>query len=496
MLKKPGKHILSKSTFIRGYQCPKSLYLYKHFPNLRDEITEQQQAVFERGTSVGELARKLFPGGVDASPDTPFLYQQSVAYTKRLIDEGVKIIYEATFQYDGVLAAIDILVSKNGKWKAYEVKSSTDVKEVNLVDAALQYYVITNSGIKLQDISIIHINNEYVRKGKINLKQLFTAESVLDEVLEQQEFVEVKIVELKKIINAKAIPKMDIGPHCSDPYDCDFMGHCWTHIPEVSVFNLARLSGSRKFEFYQKGIIELKDIPDDYNLTEGQQMQIAGCLKNKSFIAKNEIREFISKLNYPVLHLDFESFQTAVPMFDGTRPYQQVPFQYSLHQKKHPKEAATHSEFLAEANQHDPRIELIESLLAATAGKGTILAYNKAFEIGCLNNIAKAFPKYRKEIEKRIARIADLMVPFQKRWYYAPAMNGSYSIKAVLPALFPDLSYDSLAIADGSTASLAFVSLYKNPDNEEVQRIRRALIAYCKMDTLAMVRLLEFLEGV
>lgn len=489
------KHVLSKSTFLKGCQCPKALWLYKNQPELRAEISSQQQAIFSQGTSVGELAQRLFPGGKSAQPATPFEYQKSVAYTQQLIEQGEKIIYEACFQFEGVLCAIDILVKEKNKWIAFEAKSSTEVKDIYLLDCGLQYYIISNSGIKLDDISVIHINNQYVRGGELDLKQLFTIKSVKNEVLELRDFVKQKIDELKSVASAKKCPVVDIGPHCSDPYECDFINHCWNKIPDVSVFNLVRLSTKKKFELHKEGIVEFKDIPKTYPLSEGQQMQVESYLEKKSFIDKDAIKDFISELTYPIHYLDFETFQTAVPLFDGSRPYQQIPFQYSLHYKSDKNSGVLHSEFLAEANNDDPRITLIETLLEATSSPGKILTYNQSFEITRLREMANTFPKYKNEIEERISRVADLMLPFQQRWYYIPAMNGSYSIKSVLPALIPELSYKDLEIGDGGTASVAFTSLYQNPNPEEIKKIRSALLEYCKMDTYAMVRLLEHLEN-
>ncbi|HIA05249.1 MAG TPA: DUF2779 domain-containing protein, partial [Flavobacteriales bacterium] len=244
------KHTLSKSTFMKGCQCPKALYLNKHHYELKDEISAAQQAIFSRGTNVGELAQGLFPGGVDASPADYYKFQESVAKTQEFIAAGEKIIYEAAFQFDGVLCALDILVKKRGGWYAYEVKSSTKVSETYHLDASLQYYVITNAGIDLKDISIVHINNQYVRNGPLDIEQLFTIESVLEEVKELVPGHPNKIRQLKKILKLKEVPDIDIGPHCSTPYGCDFQGHCWKHIPgERSVFNLS-YPGGRQWDLH------------------------------------------------------------------------------------------------------------------------------------------------------------------------------------------------------------------------------------------------------
>ena len=488
------RHILSKSTFLYGTQCPKRLYFNKFRRDLRVEVSANQQAVFDRGTSVGQLARDLFPGGIDASPETPFEYQKSVKLTKELIDQGAKIIYEAAFQYQGVLAAVDILVKRNGKWKAYEVKSSTSVKEVNILDAALQYHVITKSGIELADIFIVHLNNEYVRKKDLVIEELFFMESVKDEAIENQSLVKNKIAELKLIIESKKEPKVDIGPHCFDPYSCDFMHHCWKHVPEPSVFSISGLRSNKKFELYENGILRFEDLPADMVLNEYQSMQIESHLNGKTNIDKDSVRNFLKEFSYPMYFMDFETFQSAVPLYAKSRPYQQIAFQYSLHYKKNKSSALKHFEFLATI-KGDPRIPFIEQLLEDTSKPGSILAYNVSFERSILNSIANDFPKYKNDIEERSERLIDLMPPFRKGWYYKPEMNGSYSIKQVLPAIVPEMNYDSLEIGDGSSASLAFEQMIFDK-NADVDGIRKQLSDYCKMDTLAMVSLLEALEKI
>lgn len=462
---------------------------------MRDETSEAQQAIFNRGTDVGTLARDLFPRGADASPIDSYHYQESVMKTSELIQDGNKIIYEAAFQFEQVLAALDILVQKSSKWFAYEVKSSTEVKDVHIKDAALQYYVITQSGIPLEDISIIYINNQYIRNGALDLSQLFITQSVKKEVLEIQEFIAENISELKRVASSKIKPTKDIGTHCSDPYPCDFMTHCWSHIPEVSIFDLVRLSSTKKFELYSEGILEFSQLHDGHMLSEAQQMQVESYLSKSDFIDAPAIRDFLSTIEYPVYFMDFETFQAAVPQFDNSKAYQQIPFQFSIHHKYTRQAKATHNEFLAEAIG-DPREVFIIALLKATEQPGTILAYNQSFEISRLKELSIDFPEYTPEIEKLISRVLDLMVPFSKRWYYSAPMNGSYSIKAVLPALVPELSYKDLEIGDGGTASSVYLTLFNNTDATHVELVRNNLKEYCKLDTFAMVQLLEHLDKI
>ena len=488
---------LSKSTFLRGLKCHKSLFLYKNFYNLRDEISSSQQAIFNQGTNVGVLAQQLFPKGVDASPPDYFKLQESVLKTKQLIDDGEKIIYEATFQFNGVIVALDILVKDEEGWKAYEVKSSTEVKPIYLNDAAIQYYVIINSGIELKDISIIHINNSYVKQGAIDINQLFTINSVFNEIQELQLVIPKQIKEFNEVINQDSVPNIDIGPHCGSPYACDFMGQCWKHIPEYSIFNISRLNGTRKFDLYNQGIITFDQLNiETASLNRNQLIQVTSELEGKSFIDKENINYFINNLEYPIYHLDFETMASAVPIYDKTRPYQQFVFQYSLHIEEE-NGNIEHREYLAEANPAiDPRDAFVEQLIQDCGTFGDVLVYNVGFEKGKLNDLMEIYPQYNNEIQAIIDRLKDLMIPFQQKWYYTPQMKGSYSIKYVLPALVPELSYQDLEIKEGGTASNTFTQMVTGNFQGDIEKTRIDLLEYCKLDTYAMVKILEKLKKV
>lgn len=488
-------HNLSKSSFIRGLQCHKSLYLKKHHPELEDEISESQQAVFDKGTNVGILAQKLFPGGTDLGIYIPDNFSEVFKKTERLILEKFPIIYEAGFQYDNLLCLIDILTKENGKWHAYEVKGSTSVKEIYLWDTAFQYHVITSSGIELEDISVVFLNNQYVRNGELDLQELFIIESVKDRILPLLPKVKEYIKQMKGMLAHEAIPPINIGHYCNKPYQCSFTGHCWKDIPEYSIFDISRLTKEKKFELYEKGIVKVSDVPDDFPLSHNQQLQVFAEKSGESTINKDEIRAFVGKLHYPLYFLDFETFQPAIPMFDQSRSYQQIVFQYSLHILDKPDGKLIHKEFLAEAKD-DPRIPLIEQLIEDIGTAGDIVVYNKSFETPRLNEIGSDFPEYESQINEINKRIVDLMLPFSQKHYYTPAMKGSYSIKKVLPALVPKFSYTDLNINEGGAASIAFENLYSETDKNKINITKKDLLAYCKLDTQAMVEILKVLSGV
>jgi hypothetical protein len=489
------KHILSKSTFIKGLQCEKALYLSKYNRELKDELSSQEEAIFSQGTRVGELAQDLFPGGVDCTPESYFDFQQAVLKTQEEIAKGTKIIYEAAFQFDGVLAALDILVNDDEGWKAYEVKSSTSVSDTYILDASIQYYVISNSGIDLKDISIVHINNQYVRKGEIDIHQLFTIKSVKDKVLRIQADLPAQIDRLKQVLQQKKVPVKDIGTHCSTPYACDFAGHCWKHIPKNSVFDVARLFSDKKFELYQQGILHLKDIPKDFPLSEQQWMQIHAEQTQETIVKPALITGFLNKLNYPLYYLDFETFTSAIPLLDNSRPYQQLVFQYSLHIEQ-ADGSLEHREFLAECDGSDPREKFVQQLIQDCGTFGDIIVYNIGFERGKVHELTHLFPQYQRELFAIMNRMVDLMLPFQNKWYYTPSMMGSYSIKKVLPALVPQLSYNDLEIKEGGTASSVFTSMFTGVYKGDIEQTRKNLLAYCKLDTLAMVEIVIFLKKI
>lgn len=485
---------LSKSTFLRGTQCQKSLYLHWHRPELRDPISPMQQAIFSQGTDVGKLAQRLFPGGVDAGIHVPDNYAKSIEMTSQLVSEGTDVIYEAGFSINNLHCFVDILVRDGDSWKAYEVKSSTNLKPVNLLDAAFQYHVMTSTGLKVNEISLVVLNSSYERIGPIDIDALFKIEPVTAQVIKLQSRVLKDIHNFLATLESTSVPDTDIGPHCFDPYDCDFHGHCWQHIPEYSIFDISRLSGQKKWELYRMGILKFEDIPPDYRLNVAQWQQVKAELKNEKHINRDAISKFVNGLQYPLYFLDFESFQPAVPLFDHSRPYQQIVFQYSLHIQESPSAELQHRYFLAEADGHDPRIPFIRSLIQDVGTSGHIIVFNRSFEASRLNEIAACFPEFHKEVIKIISRIKDMMPLFQQRHYYVPEMRGSYSIKQVLPALVPGFAYHDLAIADGGSASLAFTSLMSETDPVKIMETRQNLLDYCKLDTLAMVEILKVLK--
>ncbi|MGO9613756.1 MAG: DUF2779 domain-containing protein [Dissulfurispiraceae bacterium] len=485
---------LSKSLFLRGLQCPKSLYLHKYHPELRDEISDQQKALFRTGTDVGRYAQQLFPDGIEIPyDDTSHIAQLEM--TQAEINKGTTTLYEAAFSHDDVFVKVDILHKDQEGWKFFEVKSTTDIQnktgieKVYLDDAAIQFYVLKGSGFPVSKIFLVHINNQYVRHGEIDPKSLFIVTDVTDAVKENQPYIVENIVKLKETLRGD-MPDIDIGEYCEAPYRCDFQGYCRQHIPLNSVFALRR-RGVNKYKLYRQGIIEMKDIPLDI-LNKAQRLQVEAFLNKAQTIDKDAIRTFMDKLFYPRCFLDFETFQSAVPLFDGTKPYQQIPFQYSLHIQESEDTDLKHFEYLAEPCK-DPRRELLIKLIDLIPEKSCIITYTN-FETQILRGLAESCPEYKVRIEGIIENIWDLSLPFNKMDYYHYQMNGSYSIKDVLPVLVSEMTYDGMAISNGGMAVDAYFAMCQLSDQSEINSIRRNLLDYCKLDTLAMVKILDSLK--
>lgn len=484
------EHIfISKSQFIKGLQCLKYLYLFKYNPELKDETPESKEAIYQSGIDIGILAQSLLPDGISI-PYDDVSFDEQMKLTFDAIKAGCGAIYEATFFKDNLFAKVDILSREKGGWAINEVKGSTQAKDVHYNDIAFQYHVLNSMGITVKKANVVHINNEYERVGELELDKLFVIENITEDVKSMQEEIKKNISQQRELTEGN-IPDIDIGDHCSDPYECEFAGHCWKHIPDPSVFSI-RGRGVGALEFYKRGIINLEDIPQN-DIPAHAQRQVKAYLEKGTYIDKKSIKEFLGTIWYPIAFLDFETFMSAVPPFDYVKPYEQIPFQYSLHVQKDKNEELEHYKYLAEPNI-DPRKTLIEKLISEIPKGSCVVAYNMAFEKRILNRLAEVFPQHEKAICRITDNMMDLMVPFKNQAFYSWQMMGSYSLKAVLPVLVPELSYDELEVGDGGMAMDAYFKMCNSNKEEEINNIRRALFEYCHLDTLAMVKLLDRLR--
>jgi len=488
---------LSKSLYIRGLQCPKSLWLKKYHENVLTTPDSSVKAISDIGDRVGHLACKLFPNGKKISFEGT-TFEEKIVLTQQWLDKGVKNIYEATFEYDGILVMVDILhINENKSVSIYEVKSSTDVKSVYLDDAAIQYYVLNGLGCDVETTNIVHINNKYVREDKLEINKLFSIVDVSDKVLELQYNIPEQLKHFRNFLADKENePQFDIGSHCFKPYACDAKEYCWKHVPEYSIFDISRLRTDKKFELYNKGVIDFNDIEDVSVYSESQQVQIKSEQTQTKIINKEAIKDFIDTLSYPLYYLDFETFQQAIPEWEGISPFMQIPFQYSLHVEHQGRAELEHYEFLAKEGI-DPRYELAKRLVEDIPTDVTVLAYNMGFEKGVIRKLAMMFDEFAPELLAIHDNIKDLMTPFQRKDYYVPSMKGSYSIKYVLPALVPEMAraYKELdGVQNGGEAMQTYAKLAHMEDKEEVAQLREALLRYCELDTMAMVKILEKLK--
>ena len=481
---------LSKTSILKGIQCPKALYLSKNQPDFEIPPDPDLEAKFQAGREVGGIAQQLLPGGTEV-PFTGLSVTEQIARTRELTEAGTEVIYEASFAFDEIFIKVDILVRTGSTWEINEVKMSTSVKDPNYDDAAIQYYVVTNSGLPVSKVSLVHINNKYVRQGDIDVQQLLTSEDITELALARQKALPGIITNLREALQGDE-PIIDIGQYCSAPYPCEFVPYCWQHIPEDSIFSL-KGRGINKFDYYSKGIVRLEDLPQD-KLNKAQRFQTLATINKEDSTNPAGVKDFLDSLWYPLCHLDFETFDTPIPPFEGTRPYQKIPFQYSLHIQEKEGAEPIHYEYLVEPG-NDPRRELAEKLLAEISENACILTFNQSFEKGVLKNLAEAFPDLADGISAQIENIRDLMVPFKKRDVYHWQMRGSYSIKVVLPALVPELSYDGLSVSDGMMAMRVYHEMCKTDDSDKILELRQGLLEYCRLDTLAMVKILGELRG-
>ena len=484
---------ISKSQYLKGIQCPKALWFYRHRPDLKPEVSEAQQYLFDTGHEVGELATHYFGSGVEITA-AYYEVDKAIKSTKDFIRQGQNTIFEATASSpDGGYSRIDILnkVDRADAWDLIEVKAATAVKDYYLDDITFQRYAFANAGYNIEKSILMHINNQYVRTGELNVNELFTLEDCTDIVLKILSEIKGNLKNLIAIVNRSQEPEIDIGDHCRSPFECDYMHHCWQHVPEYSIYNI--FSGSKRDELLANGIIEIVDIPDSFETTERQYIDIQSSKHNQIHKDQEGIREYLDTLIYPLYFLDYETIFPAVPLFDNSRPYQQVPFQYSLHIQQKKDGMPTHVEFL-HTGLEDPRPDFVQSLIENCGKKGSVVVYNRSFEAGINNQLAADFPEFSDRIDNITERMVDLLIPFRSRWLYHPAMRGSASLKNVLPAFVPELSYDKLAIADGGAASRIYLNCIAGKvSKKDRTQIYQDLKDYCYQDTFAEVKLLGVL---
>ncbi len=481
--------LLSKSKYLTGLQCPKYLWIQIHEPERIPGADAITQYIFDQGHLVGEYAKQLFPGGIDIQHDD---FMDNIVTTKKLLAER-KPLFEAGIRAGEIYSRLDILNPVNkDEWDIIEIKSSTSVKDVHIDDVSFQRHCCEKAGLKIRTCKLGFINNQYVKSGEIDPIELFTLEAISTQVEEISESIEERVSNLLEVISNKTCPGVSIGEHCLAPYECPLRMECWGFLPENSIFDL-RGGKTKQFSLYGQGIMSIKDIPDDIPLSRQQQIQKECVMTGNVHVDKEEIQQFLNKLKYPLYYLDFETFGSAIPIYDGTRPYQDIPFQFSLHVVENDTSEPVHHSFLAEGRE-DPRPEILRELQRLLGSEGSVIAYNAGFEESVLTVLVEAFPEYMNWLKSILTRMVDLLFPFTNFHYYNASQKDTASLKKVLPAI-TGKGYEEMGIGAGMDASIAYTGItYGNATEEEIARVRRDLVEYCRLDTEGMTWVVDELR--
>ena len=509
-----NKICLTKSDYCDCKHCKKLYWLKKFKPiNPDDDVAKKKKPILEKGNEVGELAKGLFGDYNDIQQGTK---RAMIEETERLMLEKPNIITEASFSYEDNFCQVDILKNDLDGVEIYEVKSSTSIykknskkiKERYLDDVAFQYFVLSNLGLNVKKVCIVVLNNKYRLGRKLDIKKLFKKEDLTLSVKGEQDIIRDNIDEFKKFIkeyDETNEPSIDLGMCCLDPHTCDFWEYCTKDLPKPNVFDLSGMDKSVKFKKYYDDKISFEDLEDVLKqdlIEKPKSKKIANCLEQVDFeqnnkpakIKEGSIEKILDKIEqkYPLYFIDYETIQPAIPIFKGTKPYQQIPFQYSLHIIKEKGAPEEHKEFLAKHDDMDMIRNFAKHMIKDMPEEGCVIVYNKKFEAKRNEEIGKLYPCFEEKMNGFNCNMIDLMIPFKERDYYTKEMQGSHSLKYVLPALYPDdpeLDYSKLPVVhNGGEASEAFESL-KDKSPKEQQEIREGLLKYCELDTLAMVKI-------
>ena len=485
----PKSFILSKSKILLHKQCPKRLWLKVHKPELA-EVDPAAEARFRDGNQVGEVARRLYPGGdfIDT-----LNRKEALTRTAMALEAGNKPIFEAAFLHNDVLIRADLLVPEKSGYRLVEVKSSTSVKDYHLEDITIQTWVMQQSGLEPSRCMIAHIDNSFVYPGGGQYQGLLKEEPVDLKIRDIIGEVPSWIDAAQKTLEQDEAPDIAPGDQCSEPFACDFSKYCSP--PETDVeFPVEILPYGKKMaeQLRAEGYRDLRDVPED-KLTNPKHIRVHRVTKSGQAELDQEAIDAVRELPYPRYYLDFETIAFAVPIWAGTSPYKQIPFQWSCHIES-ADGSLSHAEFL-DISGDDPRRAFAESLLETLGNVGPIIVYNAPFEGSRMKELAEAFPDLAPALLAAVESLFDLL-PLARNHYYHPAMKGSWSIKAVLPTIAPELDYSNLAVAHGGMAQDAYLDLIGNELSVvENAKLKDNLLAYCEQDTLAMVKVLENFRG-
>jgi predicted RecB family nuclease len=480
---------LSKSRFVAGWQCVRQLWWRVHDPDapeLQPDAVLQDR--FDQGAQVGRRAREEFPGGVLI--DLPHRDPGQVPATRAAIAAGAPAVFEAAFLEDGVFAAVDVLLRDGEGWAVIEVKSSTCVKDEHIPDAAVQVWVARRAGLDVRRVEIMHLNPDHRHPAEEPLFLRSDVTEVVERFLPQ---VPGLVTDLLAALQGP-LPSVPTGLHCFEPRVCPFFDRCWPGDRD-HIRHLYGTGGAKVVGWMQRGVHRIGDLLPAAKLNETQRRQVRAVREDR-LVVESGLAEALAghgllERGGRVGYLDFETIQRALPVWSGQRPWEQTVVQFSYHEQQ-PDGAVTHAAFLAEGPD-DPRAEIVEGLLAATAGAPVIVTYTP-FEKTRIRKLAEQVPARRNELLELADRLVDLL-PVVRNHVYHPEFRGSYSLKAILTPLCPDLGYDDLAIVDGQVASVEIARLlFFQHLVQDRARTRADLLAYCERDTWALVRLVARLR--
>lgn len=491
----------SKSKYTTFIQCPKMLWLKTYHPELAIEDSSVQDRM-TKGNIIGDLAMNLFGEYEEMTvidTDGKINNSQMIKNTTEAIKRGVENICEASFSYNGLYCAVDILRRENDGYAIYEVKSSTEPKYIYIVDISYQKYVLEKCGIKVTGTYVVNIDSSYLFDGNLDIKKLFKITDVSK--LVEQEYgihsIEAQLDYAERVLEDKNEPNIDLSVGCNSPYPCVFWKYCSKHLPSPSIFDIYKMSFPKALELYKRGITDIKDAQASMKLNDLQKQHIDYILHDKpEHVDKKGIKSFLDGLSYPLYFLDFETMQLVIPEYPNSKPYQQITFQYSLHYLESEDGELKHKEFLGISGE-DPRRALAEQLISDIPTDACVLAYNRGFERGRIKELSQLFPDLADKLMKIHANIQDLIDPFHHGHYYNKAIGDSFSIKSVLPAMFPndpELDYHNLeGVHNGGEAMNLFPLIKDMPADEQIVA-RHNLLKYCELDTYAMVKIWQKLK--
>ena len=480
----PTNYQLTKSLILSGLQCPKRLHQQVHHPE-RANQTISLEELYVTGRRLEEILHNLFADGIKVDATS---IESAIQFTQKFMSSSPSApLFEATFLYKEVLVRVDALIPVEYGFCLIECKSSTKLKPNHIQDSAVQHWVLERLGFKVAKVEVALIDGEFVYIDKDNYINLLRFEEVTDECSALQPQIEVWVEEQKTILSTKE-PCTEPGRQCRNPYKCEFLSHCLSQLPDDHVFYLPGHKKSLMEYIEPLGINRIKNIPEGSPLSIDQQRMVE-VMNTGVTELKPDAGEYLKSLDYPRYFIDFETVAFAIPVWKNTRPYEALPFQWSCH-IEHEDGSLEHKEFL-DTSGYPPMRAFCEGLLNLLKTQGPILVYS-SYERTQLRKLVERFLDLADELEHIVQRLIDLKEVI-KPCYLHPDMNGSWSIKAVLPTIAPDLNYKLLGIQDGMEAQQSYMKIIGGGLTcDEQEETERQLREYCKLDSLAMLRLCRF----